>query len=61
MEAEHDLMTVAEVATGLRVSKMTVTRLIHKNELSAVRVGRMYRVKRSSYLELLNAPVEVNG
>ena len=37
-------LTVAEVATLMRVSKMTVYRLVHSGELTAVRVGRSYRV-----------------
>ncbi|MCH8627678.1 helix-turn-helix domain-containing protein [Arsenicicoccus piscis] len=36
--------TVAEVADLMRVSKMTVYRLVHSGELPAVRVGRSYRV-----------------
>ena len=39
------LMTVSEVATHLRVSKMTVYRLIKVGQLPAVRVGRGYRIK----------------
>jgi excisionase family DNA binding protein len=37
-------LTVAEVATIMRVSKMTVYRLVHSGELEAVRVGRSFRV-----------------
>ena len=37
-------LTVAEVATMMRVSKMTVYRLVHGGELPAVRVGRSFRV-----------------
>jgi excisionase family DNA binding protein len=37
-------LTVAEVAGMMRVSKMTVYRLVHAGELSAVRVGRSFRV-----------------
>jgi excisionase family DNA binding protein len=37
-------LTVAEVATQMRVSKMTVYRLVHSGELEAVRVGRSFRV-----------------
>jgi excisionase family DNA binding protein len=36
---------VAEVAELLRVSSMTVYRLIHAGELSAVRVGKSYRIR----------------
>jgi excisionase family DNA binding protein len=39
-----NLLTVAEVATMLRVSKMSVYRLIHSGELEAVRFGRSFRV-----------------
>ena len=37
-------LTVAEVASVMRVSKMTVYRLVHSGELPAVRVGRSFRV-----------------
>ena len=37
-------LTVAEVATVMRVSKMTVYRLVHAGDLPAVRVGRSFRV-----------------
>ena len=37
-------LTIAEVATMMRVSKMTVYRLVHSGELPAVRVGRSFRV-----------------
>ena len=47
-------MTVAEVADVMRVSKMTVYRLIHSGELPAVQFGRSYRVPETavdSYLQ----------
>ncbi|WP_375482234.1 helix-turn-helix domain-containing protein [uncultured Jatrophihabitans sp.] len=37
-------LTVAEVASVMRVSKMTVYRMVHAGELPAVRVGRSFRV-----------------
>jgi excisionase family DNA binding protein len=37
-------LTVAEVAAIMRVSKMTVYRLVQSGALPAVRVGRSYRV-----------------
>jgi excisionase family DNA binding protein len=37
-------LTVAEVANLMRVSKMTVYRLVHGGQLPAVRVGRSFRV-----------------
>jgi excisionase family DNA binding protein len=41
---ESKFLTVAEVAAMMRVSKMTVYRLVHNGELPAVRVGRSFRV-----------------
>jgi excisionase family DNA binding protein len=38
-------LTVAEVANLLRVSSMTVYRLINAGELPAVRVGKSYRLR----------------
>lgn len=37
-------LTVAEVADLMRLSRMTVYRLINRGELPAVRVGRSFRV-----------------
>jgi excisionase family DNA binding protein len=42
--AEVRFLTVAEVAALMRVSRMTVYRLVHSGELAAVRVGRSFRV-----------------
>ncbi len=42
--SEAKFLTVAEVATLMRVSKMTVYRLVHSAELPAIRVGRSFRV-----------------
>ncbi|MDQ3766639.1 MAG: helix-turn-helix domain-containing protein [Actinomycetota bacterium] len=39
------LLTVSEVAHQLRVSNMTVYRLIKAGHLAAVRVGRGYRIR----------------
>jgi excisionase family DNA binding protein len=41
---ELRFLTVAEVAAAMRVSKMTVYRLVHGGTLPAVRVGRSFRV-----------------
>jgi excisionase family DNA binding protein len=38
-------LTVAEVARQLRVSNMTVYRLVKSGQLAAVRVGRGYRLR----------------
>ncbi len=46
-------LTVAEVAALMRVSKMTVYRLVHNGELPAVRVGRSFRVHTKAVHDLL--------
>jgi excisionase family DNA binding protein len=46
-------LTVAEVAGAMRVSKMTVYRLVHGGELPAVRVGRSFRVPEDAVNEYL--------
>ena len=47
------LLTVAEVAELMRVSKMTVYRLVHGGDLPAVRVGRSFRVPEHAVHEYL--------
>ncbi|MCW2886310.1 MAG: hypothetical protein QOE54_2528 [Streptosporangiaceae bacterium] len=42
--SEVRFLTVSEVAAVMRVSKMTVYRLVHSGELPAIRVGRSFRV-----------------
>ena len=42
---KSQFLTVAEVARVLRVSKMTVYRLITNGQLPAVRVGKSYRLR----------------
>jgi excisionase family DNA binding protein len=51
--AEVKFLTVAEVARMMRVSKMTVYRLVHSGELPAVRVGRSFRVPEGDVDEYL--------
>lgn len=48
-------LTVAEVAELMRVSKMTVYRLVHSGELPAVRVGRSFRVHEKAVGEYLDS------
>jgi len=46
-QAGDRLLTVAEVAATMRVSNMTVYRLIKGGELPAIRVGKNYRIRES--------------
>lgn len=52
--AGMSFMTVAEVAAVMRVSKMTVYRLVHSGELPAVRVGRSFRVPEKAVNDYLS-------
>ncbi|RYP87985.1 helix-turn-helix domain-containing protein [Nocardioides guangzhouensis] len=51
--SEVKFLTIAEVASMMRVSKMTVYRLVHNGELPAVRVGRSFRVTEQDANEYL--------
>ncbi len=48
-------LTVAEVAAVMRVSKMTVYRMVHGGDLPAVRVGRSFRVPEKAVHDYLEA------
>jgi excisionase family DNA binding protein len=52
------LMTVTEVAAGLHVGLMTVRRMIHRHELRAARVGKLWRIPVSEY-ERVRTPESV--
>ncbi len=49
-------LTVAEVAEMMRVSSMTVYRMVHSGELPAVRFGRSYRVPESAVVKAIELP-----
>jgi excisionase family DNA binding protein len=44
-QAKSSFVTVGEVARQLRVSNMTVYRLINAGDLPAIRVGKSYRIR----------------
>lgn len=55
------LLTVGEVAGLMRVSNMTVYRLIKGGQLAALRVGKNYRIRESdvnTYLSERSVQVE---
>ncbi|WP_342318940.1 helix-turn-helix domain-containing protein [Corynebacterium mayonis] len=56
-EEKGKFLTVAEVAEIMRVSKMTVYRLVHSGELPAVRVGRSFRVNEKAVNDYLDDSV----
>lgn len=49
------LLTVAEVASMIRISNMTVYRLIKARQLPAVKVGKNYRIRMSDIDLYLNS------
>lgn len=51
------LLTVAEVARTMRVSNMTVYRLIKSGQLRAIRVGKNYRIRESEVERYLHERV----
>ncbi len=51
--SESKFLTIAEVAAMMRVSKMTVYRLVHGGDLPALRVGRSFRVLEEDVNEYL--------
>jgi excisionase family DNA binding protein len=56
------LLTVGEVAATMRVSNMTVYRLIKAGQLAAIRVGKNYRIRESDVNRYLSdRSVRVEG
>ena len=49
------LLTVGEVAGLMRVSNMTVYRLIKSGQLPAIRVGKNYRIRGADLVAFLSA------
>ena len=49
-------LTVAEVAEMMRVSNMTVYRLVQSGKLPAVRFGRSYRIPESAVAAAIELP-----
>ena len=61
-QAGDRLLTVAEVAATVRVSNMTVYRLIKSGDLPALRVGKNYRIRESDVdVFLSDRSVQVEG
>lgn len=54
-------LTVAEVAEMMRVSNMTVYRMVHAGELPAVRFGRSYRIPESAVATAIELPQQNVG
>ena len=48
-------LTASEAAERMRVSKMTVYRLIRSGKLPAVQIGKAYRVRENDLEQYLNS------
>jgi excisionase family DNA binding protein len=46
-------LTVGEVAQMMRVSTMTVYRMVHSGELPAIRFGRSFRIPESAVVAMV--------
>lgn len=55
--ANVNFLTVQEVAGLMRVSTMTVYRMVHAGEMPAVRFGRSYRVPQNAVEAYLKSAV----
>ena len=51
--SDMKFLTIYEVAVIVRLSKMSVYRLVHSGELEAVRVGRSFRVPEQAVISYL--------
>lgn len=55
LTADEDLLTVNEVASALRVSRMTIYRLLEQGELDYIRIGKGFRILKVALNRYLNA------
>jgi len=51
---EIEIYTIPEVAKRLRINQTTVSRLIHRGELKAYKIGRIYRIPKDEVDRFLN-------
>jgi len=49
-------LTVTEVAQMMRVSTMTVYRMVHSGEIPAIRFGRSFRIPEEAVTQMLSGP-----
>jgi excisionase family DNA binding protein len=54
-------LTVAEVADMMRVSNMTVYRMVHAGDLPAIRFGRSFRIPESAVVAAIETPISHTG
>ena len=54
-------LTVAEVADMMRVSTMTVYRMVHAGEMPAIRFGRSFRIPETAVEAVIQTPISDVG
>ncbi len=55
--ADVRFLTVSEVAEMMRVSTMTVYRLVHSGDLPAIRFGRSFRIPETAVEAVIHTPI----
>ena len=50
-------LTVTEVAQMMRVSPMTVYRMVHSGEIPAIRFGRSFRIPEEAVTQMVSGPL----
>lgn len=60
-EQYETLLTISEVANVLRVSKMTIYRLVHDGQLPSMRIGKSLRVPVSALDTYLGRAAEAQA
>lgn len=53
-DTEDTYLTTSEVAKELRVSMVTVQKLLATNEMKGTRVGKVWRVRKSDLIDFMN-------
>jgi excisionase family DNA binding protein len=56
-----DFLTIKEVAKKMRVSGMTVYRMVQSGELSAIRFGKSYRIPFTVLKEYIDSRYKVSN
>jgi excisionase family DNA binding protein len=51
---QDDILTVTDAAEYLKLDDSTIRAMIHRRELAAIKVGRVYRIRRTDLENYLN-------
>lgn len=59
-DTASEYLTVSEIALNMRVSKMTVYRLVRSGALDSVRFGRSYRITQLAFQQYLDSLISTD-